>query len=291
MAGRHGHGVRWSRRLVAGLCCLLVSVLSMTTPFTLMLVNRNTDRGVVDGHAALTDRQDKAQLDREYRDAVAYNARLASDGGQVLGEAVDPWSGRSASVTDPVYRSQLDLPADGIMATVEYPRLGISLPVRHGTDDQTLQAGAGHLYGTSLPVGGPDTHAVLSAHSGLADRLMFDRLSLREGRPGDVFYIKVLDRTLAYTVRDIKVIQPDDFSLFKVKPGEDLVSLLTCTPYGVNTQRLVVTGVRTSMPVPAPAPRDAPRDHSGVWILLGLVLVWVLGVGLGVRAVLLRRRA
>ena len=131
---------------------------------------------------------------------------------------------------------------------------------------KVLAAGAGHLYGTSLPVGGTNTHAVISAHTGY-DRLMFDRLSLGQGHVGDRFTIEVLGHTLAYRVTDIRVIDPDDFSLFGIEAGKDEVSLLTCTPYGVNTRRLVVTGERVDIPDPAPAPDDVPLARPGWWLL------------------------
>ena len=128
---------------------------------------------------------------------------------------------------------------------------------------KVLAAGAGHLYGTSLPVGGTNTHAVISAHTGY-DRLMFDRLSLGQGHVGDRFTIEVLGHTLAYRVTDIRVIDPDDFSVFGIEAGKDEVSLLTCTPYGVNTRRLVVTGERVDIPDPAPAPDDVPLASPAV---------------------------
>lgn len=133
---------------------------------------------------------------------------------------------------------------------------------------KVLAAGAGHLYGTSLPVGGTNTHAVISAHTGY-DRLMFDRLSLGQGHVGDRFTIEVLGHTLAYRVTDIRVIDPDDFSVFGIEAGKDEVSLLTCTPYGVNTRRLVVTGERVDIPDPAPVPDDVPLARPGWWLLAG----------------------
>lgn len=133
---------------------------------------------------------------------------------------------------------------------------------------KVLAAGAGHLYGTSLPVGGTNTHAVISAHTGY-DRLMFDRLSLGQGHVGDRFTIEVLGHTLAYRVTDIRVIDPDDFSLFGIEAGKDEVSLLTCTPYGVNTRRLVVTGERVDIPDPAPAPDDVPLARPGGGVAVG----------------------
>lgn len=280
---------RVGKRIIAGLLLLACSGLFATIPFTLMLVNGAADTSLSDAHSTAVARMRKQAAAQEINRAHQYNQRLYEDGSQVIGEATDPWSGGSSSIAkqDRNYQSQLDTPADGIMATIEYPRLGINLPIRHGTDEQTLDNGAGHLYGTSLPVGGVNTHSVISAHSGLANRLMFDKLTLHQGRVGDVFYIKVLDRTLAYKVSGITVVDPNDFSRFHITPGRDEVTLLTCTPYGVNNKRLLVTGERTTMPHPAPNPEDAPKDRSylifiawiaGIWIAILIVTLTVLGV-------------
>lgn len=275
-------------RLWAAILLLCAGALCATLPFLLMLANQHSTDTLTDTHDETVQSIETQQIARELQNAQDYNRRLAEDGSVAMGEATDPWTGGTVSL-DPTYRAQLDTPADGIMATIDYPRLGITLPVRHGTDPDTLATGAGHMYGTSLPVGGASTHSVISAHSGLADRLMFDKLSLRQARAGDVFYIRVLDQTLAYTVTDITVIQPDDFTRLRIQPGKDLVTLLTCTPYGVNTQRILVTGTRTTMPDPAPDPKDAPRDRTtptliGAWT----GLIWLTVTLAAVRA--LRRR-
>lgn len=149
---------------------------------------------------------------------------------------------------------------------------------------KVLAAGAGHLYGTSLPVGGTNTHAVISAHTGY-DRLMFDRLSLGQGHVGDRFTIEVLGHTLAYRVTDIRVIDPDDFSVFGIEAGKDEVSLLTCTPYGVNTRRLVVTGERVDIPDPAPAPDDVPLARPGGWLLAAVGVAMALTAAMVLAAV------
>ena len=148
-----------------------------------------------------------------------------------------------------------------VMATVSYPSLGIRLPVRHGASDDTLRQGAGHLYGSSLPVGGKGTHTVLTGHTGLPDSLLFTRLD--EARRGDVFYILVRGATLAYKVDRISVVDPSDTSLLRVRAGEDRATLVTCTPYGVNSHRLLVSGPRARMPEQAPYPKDAKGDAKG----------------------------
>lgn len=158
-------------------------------------------------------------------------------------------------------------------------RLHISLPVRHGTDAATLERSAGHLYGTSLPVGRESTHAIVAAHRGLADRLMFTNLGF--AKKGDLFEIDVQGERLRYKVTDIRVTGPDDVKPLAIEKGQDLVTLYTCTPYGVNTQRLLVTGERTD----APSGGDpGPVERLPDWLvpLVPLVPLWgLLGVSVG----------
>lgn len=264
-------------RSIAGLLCLVLSALSGTIPFVLMIGNSHRNDGLAATHAQAVKTEDAQRIDQEYADARDYNQRLYDEGQPVLGEAEDPWAGTGKSETDATYRNQLNLPKDGIMATVKYPRLGINLPVRHGTDQSTLDAGAGHLYGSSLPVGGRNTHTVISAHTGLADRLMFDKLRGfgSEARKGDVFYLTAAGRTLAYEVVRISVVKPSDFTKLKIVPGEDLATLLTCTPYGINNKRLLVTGKRAKMPHPAPKPENAPKDHTNQWFMAYIGAFWL----------------
>ena len=178
--------------------------------------------------------------------------------------------------SDREYQSLLDF-GDGIMATIEIPSIGVDLPVRHGADAYALDNGAGHLHGTSLPVGGKSTHSVITGHTGVADKALFTRLT--ELRKGDVFYVKVAAQTLAYKVTRIRTVDPDDLRSVRVEPGRDLVTLVTCTPIFLNTYRLLVTGERASMPGDAPYPEDAPKTSrrdirpylvSGVTLLAGL---------------------
>lgn len=293
---RQPHSLIIGRRTIAGLLCLILGALCGTTPFLLMVIQSNTTAATTSSHEQKTDqaaREQKRQLHETLERARDYNTRLASEQQQVIGEAHDPWTdpdgGESLADLDTTYQSQLDFPKDGIMATIRYPRLSINLPIRHGTSDTVLSAGAGHLYGTSLPVGGGNTHAVISAHTGLADQLMFDKLRGfgSQARKGDIFYITVADRTLAYKVTDISVVTPDDFTKLTIQPGKDLVTLLTCTPYGVNDHRLLVTGQRAEIPSQAPKPKDAPKDHTNqlfilyiicFWTVVGLVVLVQLGV-------------
>lgn len=214
--------------------------------------------------------------------ARVYNARLAHSGQPRLGASISRTGGSPdfSGSSDRVYMDTLP----DVMATISYPSLGIRLPVRHGASDETLRRGAGHLYGSSLPVGGKGSHTVLTGHTGLPDSLLFTRLD--EARRGDVFYIAVRGTTLAYRIDRIRVVGPSDTSALRVRAGEDRATLVTCTPYGVNSHRLLVSGVRARMPEQAPYPKDARGDIKGRAMAVGAVAI---GLGLPVAARMSRR--
>lgn len=243
---------------------------------------------------AVSSEQDVAswpadKVDQVLAAARDYNARLAQSGQPQLGEGADPFttsdrqsadaggagagaaSGADSSAAD--YESQL-AGSGGVMGTVRVPKISVELPIYHGTSDAALASGAGHLYGTSLPVGGPSTHAVITGHRGLATAQMFTRLN--EIEIGDYLYITVMDRTLAYEVDSIDVIDPTDSSRLRIVPGQDRLTLMTCTPYGVNTHRLLVSGHRVPYPADAPEPSavaDVRRELHVMWAVLAACTV------------------
>ena len=138
------------------------------------------------------------------------------------------------------YDSALNLTGNGMMGYITVPKISQELPVYHGTSDAVLSVAVGHLEGTSLPVGGESTHCVVSAHRGLPSAVLFTHLDRME--IGDTFYFTILDRTITYQVDDIRIVEPHDTSLIGITPGKDYCTLLTCTPYGINTHRLLVRG-------------------------------------------------
>lgn len=233
------------------------------------------------------------QADDAFAAAKSYNERLAVSGQPILGEAKDPFAAvqggsrasetddddGSASSKDEEYQGLLDS-GGGVMGTIRIPKISVNLPIYHGTSQSALASGAGHLYGSSLPVGGKNTHAVITGHRGLVNATMFTRLD--EMRVGDYFYLDVMGHTLGYQVDRISVIEPNDTSKLKIVPGEDRVTLMTCTPYGVNTHRLLVSAVRSSIPDVIPDESDAAKDArliaivaAVITLLLGLVLLWL----------------
>ena len=141
------------------------------------------------------------------------------------------------------YESLLDISGTGIMGYIEVPKIDCSLPIYHGTDEGALQIAIGHLEGSSLPVGGKSTHCVLSGHRGLPSARLFTDLDQME--EGDIFILNILGRKLAYEVDQIRVVLPEEMSDLEIEEGKDLCTLVTCTPYGINTHRLLVRGHRT----------------------------------------------
>ena len=211
---------------------------------------------------------DNAELAEQRRAAEAYNALLR-------GEAAVSAGGASASPL--VYAEQLTV--GGAMCTIDIPKIGVYLPVRHGTGAETLERAVGHLVGTSLPAGGAGTHAVLSAHSGMASAKLFSDID--QLVKGDVFYIHVLGEVLAYEVDQIATVLPSDTSLLQIEEDKDYVTLITCMPFGVNTHRLLVRGHRVPyVPEMVVENGKTPKAASS-WTqhyLTGL------GIGLGVLA-------
>lgn len=178
----------------------------------------------------------------EYNDALNAGALLEANHRVPTGEG-------TSSNDDLDYESILKVDATGVMARLKIPAIDVDLPVYHGTSDATLAKGIGHLEGTSLPVGGEGTRAVLTGHRGLATATLFTNLNRLE--PGDTFTIEVLDQVLTYKVFDTKVVDPDETEALRTVPGKDLVTLVTCTPLGINSQRILVTGERITPTPPS----------------------------------------
>ena len=215
------------------------------------------------------------ELDALWEEAVSYNHALGHP------EVRDPWGYEEVVAPLDTYWDVLDPEGTGVMGYVEAESAGIMLPIYHGTLDESLQRGAGHIATTALPVGGESTHAVVTGHTGLPEKMLFTNLTAM--RVGDVFSVHVLGRELRYEVSRIDVVEPADTSLLQPMEGRDYLTLLTCTPYGVNSHRLLVTGVPTDK---EPEPRGAP-----IWVLAFVLLAFVLLVAAEVAAVWARRRA
>lgn len=189
----------------------------------------------VDGSAA-------AARDAAVDEARAYNKALVGGALVAAGSRVPTSASAAAPGFD--YPSLLRADADGVMARLRIPSIGVDLPIYHGTADATLAKGVGHLEGTSLPVGGADQHAVLTAHRGLAGATLFDNLD--QVKVGDTFTVEVFGQVLTYRVRDTQVVLPEQTQALYPQAGEDLITLVTCTPLGINSHRILVTGERVT---------------------------------------------
>ncbi|WP_101722728.1 class C sortase [Eggerthella timonensis] len=183
-------------------------------------------------------RRSPEELAQLWAQAYAYNEELAAS------EVRDPFAVEEVTAPLDRYFEVLDPDGTGMMGYVEVPSIGLELPLYHGTGEEVLQKGAGHIATTALPIDGDSIHPVLTGHTGLPDKLLFTNLSFVKA--GDVFRVKVLDRAFSYEVASVDVVEPDDAALLQPTAGEDKLTLLTCTPYGINSHRLFVTGVPTA---------------------------------------------
>lgn len=189
---------------------------------------RNYDKMVVKiGEDSLKKEREKAQT---------YNENLSGD------PVHDPFVLGSGYALPENYKEVLNISGDGIMGYIQIPKISVDLPIYHGTSEEVLEKGVGHIQNTSVPIGGNSTHSVLTGHTGLPNAELFTRLD--ELIVGDIFYIHVLNYILTYKVYEIKVVLPDNIDELRITSGEDLVTLVTCTPYGVNSHRLLVKAER-----------------------------------------------
>lgn len=199
------------------------------------LYEQNSSKAIVE-HAKKMEMLTPQQIAQEKKAVQRYNISLFKNA-VVL---TDPFDPDAYPITDGEYDELLAF--DDIMAYIEIPAINVYLPIYHGTKEETLQIGVGHLENTSLPLGGESTHTVLSAHCGLPSAKLFTDLHLL--KTGNIFRIHVLDEVLSYQVYSIDVVDPDDSSSLHIQRGKDLTTLITCTPYGKNTHRLLVHGKR-----------------------------------------------
>lgn len=223
---------------IAGAVLMFLLALGITLyPLISTWYNERHQSEIHTHYVEVVENADKSEIITARRKANEYNASIVP--GAIIEESFTQ-EAMLAAAED--YDNQLNLGGDGIMGYVEIPLIKVNLPIYHGTDSETLDAGIGHLLGTSLPVGGNSTHTVLTAHSGMANQKLFSDLD--KLKKGDVFYLRVLDENLAYQVEEINTVLPHESELLEIAEGEDYCTLVTCTPFGVNTHRLLVRGTR-----------------------------------------------
>lgn len=218
------------------LLVLVVAFAVLLYPTVSSYVNEKNGSKVVSNYDAESVRLSNAEKEKMLEDARAYNKEMLSNI-----DLIDPFSQGETSI-DERYESLLNIDGSGMMGYIRIPKIKVEIPIYHGTSESVLQAGVGHFWGTSLPVGGESTHTVLTGHRGLPTKTLFTNMDkLVEG---DVFYIKVLDETLAYKVDQILTVLPEETEALSIVPGKDYATLVTCTPYAINTHRLLVRGHR-----------------------------------------------
>ena len=256
------------KRWILAAACSAVALGLLLYPLIGELMSEKYHSDVETTYTAVIADTDDAELTAQREAAEQYNAMLS---GATITEG-------GASTPPLAYAEQLTV--GGVMCYIDIPKINVYLPVQHGTSAETLERAVGHVVGTSLPVGGSSTHAVLSAHSGMVSSKLFsdiDQLKL-----GDTFFVHALGDILAYEVDSINTVVPTDTSLLQIEEGKDLVTLVTCTPFGVNTHRLLVRGHRvpytpeqetTAVEEKAAASSWTQHYLAGLGIGLGAVVV------------------
>ena len=275
------------------ICIIFLAGLSLLLyPFVANQWNNYRQKQLISGY-------EQAVSDKEAAEGIDYDAerKKAEEYNEALLPCVlpDSFALAESSGVDPVYMNTLNIAGDEMMGSVEIPKINIKIPIYHTTEEDVLNKGAGHLEGSSLPVGGANTHAVISAHRGLPSASLFTDLD--QMKVGDHFLLHVLDETLCYEVDKISVVKPEDTSALAVEDGQDLVTLLTCTPYGVNTERLLVRGHR--VPYVEEEVKEEKTVLSGsslhtnylLWVFVGLSVTALFVFVLYLKETKLKRRA
>ena len=254
------------KRWLLAAACGVAALGLLLYPLVGELLSEKYHSDIETAYIAAIEDTDKTELTAQREAAEQYNAMLS---GATITEG-------GASTPPLAYAQQLTV--GGVMAYVDIPKINVYLPVQHGTDAEALEKSVGHVVGTSLPVGGGSTHAVLSAHSGMASSKLFsdiDQLAV-----GDMFYIHVLGEVLAYKVDAIHTVLPTDTSLLQIEDSKDYVTLVTCTPFGVNTHRLLARGHRVPYVPEQEAPAAAEKPAASSW-----TQHYLTGLGIGLSAV------
>ena len=260
---------------------IICGILLASYPWISNYVNERAADGEINVYEENVQNMDEEKLKEYLLDAQEYNAALLD----TRIALIDPFDAEINKLyKDTPYSNLLNYDSQGIMGFLEIPAIKVKLPIYHGTSPAVLQKGVGHLEGSSLPVGGESTHSILTGHTGLNKAKLFTDLT--SVQKGDMFFVSVLGRKMAYVVDNINVVLPDDTSRLQVVEGKDYVTLITCTPYGVNDHRRLVRGVRTEYTAEeyeGEQKKDSTKDS--LWIsaykkalAIGVVAVIVLAI-------------
>ena len=276
--------LKWRLLTIAPPILLLAGILVLLYPVFATQYNNARQERIASEFSAVAENAGPDAVAESLRRADEYNLKASSS------PILDPWldAQRPGTAQYQDYLSQLNL--NDVMATIKIPSIDVNLPIYHGTDTATLDKGVGHLFGTALPVGGESTHTVLTGHTGLGNATMFDQLT--SVKMGDYFYIETAGRHLKYQVTDIRVVLPHETESLNKVEGKDLATLITCTPYGVNTHRLLVTGERVPMDEEAVAAESAQVKGSVMkpWMIAVLASVAVILLVAGILWLRSRKR-
>ena len=287
---------RRSTTIIVAVIMFLLALGLTLYPLVANYVNQKYASRVHTAYVDVIEQVDDTTLQEARELAIRYN-EVITPGSTTL----ESYSKEAILSASEDYEHQLNVTGDGIMGYIEIPKINVNLPIYHGTGSDSLDRGVGHLLGSSLPVGGESTHAILTGHSGMASQKMFTDLVQVE--VGDVFYLHILDETLAYQVQELNTILPHDTSLLGISEGEDLCTLITCTPYGVNTHRLLVTGSRipyeeaetiVEETVQEELPRSSWEEKYIFGLVVGvfaaLILALVIGIVIQIRKIVAEHR-
>lgn len=276
--------LKWRLLTIAPPILLLAGILVLLYPVFATQYNNARQERIASEFSAVAEQAGPDAVAESLRRADEYNLKASES------PILDPWldAQRPGTAQYQDYLSQLNL--NDVMATIKIPSIDVNLPIYHGTDTATLDKGVGHLFGTALPVGGESTHTVLTGHTGLGNATMFDQLT--SVKMGDYFYIETAGRHLKYQVTDIRVVLPHETESLNKVEGKDLATLITCTPYGVNTHRLLVTGERVPMDEDAVAAEAAQVKGSVMkpWMIAVLASVAIILLVAGILWLRSRKR-
>ncbi len=226
----------FSKRKILTAVVFLIGFSLCSYPIISGMIKRQYSKDTVATYEELVEQADEDSLQELIKKAQNYN--------EVLYEAKGfKGSQRDVDIlSEKQYDSLLNLSGDGMIGSIEIPVIDVDLPIYHGTSEKVLSSAVGHVKNSSLPIGGKNTRAILAGHRGLPSAKLFTRLD--ELKKGDLFFVHIFHETLAYEIQNIEIIEPDEVEKLQIVPEEDLVTLLTCTPYGINSHRLIITGRR-----------------------------------------------
>lgn len=242
---------------------LLVGFSILNYPFISQLVNRRNESQAVESYEKQIDILEDEKKRIIKQEAEAYNKELLEKQTGVS----DGFSMQNKR--DDIYEEILNPSGDGIMGVLRIPKIQVHLPVYHGTSAKVLEEGVGHLYGSSFPTGGEGTHSVLSSHRGLPSKTLFTDLD--QIKEGDLFFLDILGEEMAYRVEAILTVEPEETDALEIIPGKDYVTLVTCTPYGINSHRLLVRGERISWEEKDKEPEE--NEAYGIWRWMKILFI------------------